>query len=142
MAKKTAAEKAADRLKAGGNRPQAGDFDKVFDRLHEVNDRMDEDRATHMGDMNGIYEEAAKELDVPKEIIAALYKQDRKERKSAVKFAKADQRTRESFQKAADAYGPESPLGAWAGRMAKASQATAAAAKTEDADTDDAKPEE
>ena len=132
MARKSAAEKAADRLAAGGNLPKAGDYDAIFDRLHEVNDRMDADRATHMGDMNGIYEEAAKELDMPKEIVAALYKQDRKERKAAIKFAKADQRTRESFQKVADAYAPESPLGQWAARMAKASQAGATATIAED----------
>lgn len=144
MAKTSAAEKAAARLKAGGNLPRADDFNNVFDRLHEVNDRMDGDRATHMGDMNAIYEEAAKSLDMPKEIVAALYKQDRKERKAREKFAKADQRTRESFQKAADSYlavDPASPLGQWAARMASASQVADAAAKKEDAETD-GKPEE
>lgn len=139
MARQTAAEKAAARLKAGGNLPSASDFDAVFDRLHDVNDRMDADRATHMGDMNGIYEEAAKALDMPKEIVAALYKQDRKERKQREKAAKGDQKTRESFQKAADSYlavDPASPLGQWAARMASASQATASARTAEDAETD------
>jgi hypothetical protein len=145
MAKQSAAEKAAARLKAGGNLPSSADFDAVFDRLHEVNDRMDGDRATHMGDMNGIYEEAAKALDMPKEIVAALYKQDRKERKAREKFAKADQKTRESFQKAADSYlsvDPASPLGQWAARMASASQATAAARTAEDEKTDGDEPKE
>lgn len=139
MAKTSAAEKAAARLKAGGNLPSVEEFNNVFDRLHEINDRMDADRATHMGDMNGVYEEAAKALDMPKEIVGALYKQDRKERKAAQKFAKGDQRTRESLQKAADVYiaqDPESPLGKWAARMAKASQAAAAATKTEAAGDD------
>lgn len=134
MARRSAAETAAAVAAAGHNLPKLAEYNSIFDRLHEVNDRMDNDRATHMGDMNAIYEEGAKALDMPKEIVAALYKQDRKERKAASKFAKADQRTRESFTKVADAYGADSPLGQWARRMANASQATASAAIAEDKD--------
>lgn len=132
MARQSAAEKAAARAAAGHNLPKRSDYDGYFDRLHEINDRLDEDSATHRGDMNVVYDEAATALNIPKEVVAALYKQDRKERKAAKKFAKADQVVREAFQKAADAYGAESPLGQWAGRMAAAAGAATAANVQED----------
>lgn len=137
MARKSAAEKAAERAAVGHNLPKASDYDGYFDRLHEINDRLDEDSATHRGDMNSVYEEAATALNMPKEVVAALYKQDRKERKAAKKFAKADQVVREAFQKAADAYGAESPLGQWAGRMAKAAGVSAAANIAENNETEE-----
>lgn len=115
----SAADKAADRA-ARPNAPTAEEMNEYLDRLHEINDRAEEDHATHMADMGAVYEEAAKELDMPKEAVAAAYKQDRKERKAAKKFAKADSRTRDAFSKIAQAYGDESPLGQWAARMASA----------------------
>lgn len=115
----SAAEKREAR-EARTNLPTRDEFDSYFDRLHEINDRMDEDRATHMADINAIYEEGAKELDLSKEVFAALFKQDRRERKAQAKAAKADSRTRDGFAKVAAAYGDESPLGQWAARMAKA----------------------
>lgn len=137
MARKTAAEKAAARGERGDNLPKRGEYDAFFDRLHEINDRLDEDSATHRGDMNAIYDEAADSLDMPKEVVAALYKADRKERKAMKKMAKADQRTRESYERAAVAYGPDSPLGQWAAHMAKAAGSSSEADKSEDADDKD-----
>lgn len=139
MARKTAAEKAAGRADRGHNLPKREDMDAFLDRLHEVNDRLDEDSATHRGDMNSIYEEMASALDMPKEVAAAVYKADRRERKAAKKAAKADQRTRQAYEHVAQAYGSESPLGQWALRMAKASGAATAGDAAEDAETD--KPE-
>lgn len=115
----TAAEKAETRA-ARTNVPTKEEFDTYFERLHEINDRLDEDSATHKGDMNAVYEEASKELDLTKEAIAAAYKEDRKRSKQEKKFAKADSRTRDSLLKLSTAYGEDSPLGEWAKRMADA----------------------
>lgn len=134
MARKTAAEKAAERGQRGDNLPKRAEYDGYFDRLHEINDRLDEDSATHRGDMNAIYEEGATALDMPKEVFAALYKADRRERKSVKKMAKADQRTRQAFERVAVAYGDESPLGQWAARMAKAAGSAPEADRAEDAE--------
>lgn len=144
--RKSAAEKAAERAGRGANTASPEEMNAFFDRLHEINDRMDEDMGTHRGDMNAVYDEAAVALDMPKEVVAALYKQDRKEQKAAKKFAKADSRTRDAFLRVAQAYGDDSPLGQWAGRMAAAAGTQAAADKAEDAEegeeTADKKPGE
>lgn len=132
----SAAEKAAAR-EARSNAPTAEEFDAFFERLHEINDRLDEDSATHRADMNTVYEEGAKELDLTKEAFIAAYKSDRKQQKEAKKFAKADSRTRDSLLKLAQAYGEESPLGQWAARMADAAGKAPAAAKDEDKDKTD-----
>jgi hypothetical protein len=149
MARKSAAEKAADRKAAtaaggaGHNLPPRADYDAFLDRLHIINDRMDEDRATHMGDINAVYEEAADTLDMPKEVFAAIFKADRKEQKAQKKAAKADTRTRQAYEKVAAAYGDDSPLGQWAGRMAKAAGKVADASKASDkADEPDAEQSE
>lgn len=137
MARQSAAEKKAARDMAGHNLPKREDYDGYFDRLHEINDRLDADSAAHRGDMNVIYDEAATALNMPKEVVAALYKNDRKERKAAKKFAKADQVVREAFQKAADAYGSSSPMGQWAARMAAAAGTAAAANIAENNETEE-----
>lgn len=142
MARKSAAEKAAERAAsaaaggAGHNLPPRSAYDAYLDRLHIINDRMDEDRATHMGDINAVYEEAADALDMPKEVFAAIFKADRKEQKAQKKAAKADTRTRQAYEKVAAAYGAESPLGQWAARMAAAAGKVADASKASDKVTD------
>lgn len=123
----SAAEKAAAREERT-NAPAQSEFDDYFDRLHEINDRLDDDSATHRGDMNAVYEEAAKELDMPKEVVAAMFKHDRKERKAQAKAAKSDSRTRQAYAMAAQAYGEESPLGQWCARMAAAGAGAATGA--------------
>lgn len=130
-ARVSAADKAAARA-ARSNAPTAEEMNEYLDRLHEINDRAEEDNATHMADMGSVYEEAAKELDMPKEAIAAAYKQDRKERKAAKKMAKADSRTRDAMAKIAQAYGDDSPLGQWASRMAAAATTAGAGQKDEE----------
>lgn len=118
-ARQSAKSKAAERA-ARLNAPSAAEFDNFLDRLHEINDRMDEDNGTHKADMKSVYDEAAKALDMPVEVVSALFKSDRRERKAQKKMSKADQRVRDSFMKASQAYGDDSPLGQYAKRMADA----------------------
>lgn len=139
MARQSAAEKAAARAAAaaggaGHNLPPRSAYDAFLDRLHIINDRMDEDRATHMADMGKVYDEAAAELDMPKEVIIGIFKADRREQKAQKKAAKMDSRARQSYQRLAEAYGAESPLGQYAARMAKAAGTGADTAKAEDAE--------
>jgi hypothetical protein len=105
------------------NMPTKEEFDSFFERLHEVNDRLDTDTATHRGDMNAIYEEGAKALGVTKEVVVSAYKKDRTRAKEEEKFKQADTRTRDSLLLVASAYGPDSPLGRWAAEMAEAAKA-------------------
>lgn len=127
----SAADKAAEREQRS-NAPTQAEFDAYFERLHEINDRMDEDMATHRGDMNAVYEEGAKTLDLTKDAFAAAFKRDRKRVKDEKKFSKADTRTRDSLLKVATAYGEDSPLGQWAMQMAKVAGAGSAADKKAD----------
>lgn len=105
------------------NMVTAEEIGAYLDRVHEINDRMDADRATHMGDMSAVYEEAAGELNMTKEVFIATYKKDRARMKAEKKFAKADSRTRDSLLQVAKSFGPESSLGQWAAQMAAAGSA-------------------
>ena len=134
--KRASAKEKAEGREARANAPTVEEFNAYFDRLHEINDRLDEDTATHRGDMNAVYEEGAKELDMTKEAFVAAYKRDRKRIKEEKKFAQADSRTRDSLMKLAQAYGEDSPLGAWAAQMAAVAGAGAKADKTADAKGD------
>lgn len=133
MARQSAKEKGQARAAAaalagpGHNGPPREAVDAFLDRLHIINDRMDEDRATHMSDMGKVYDEMATELDMPKEVVIATFKADRREQKAQKKAAKMDSRARQAYEKLAASYGPESPLGQYAARMAKAAGTTAAA---------------
>jgi hypothetical protein len=136
MARQTAAEKAAARGPAAGeighNKLPKAAYDEFLDRLHVINDRMDEDRATHMADMKKVYDDMAAQTDMPVEVCAGIYKADRREQKAQKKAAKMDSRARQSYERLAEAYGADSPLGQYASRMAKAAGKTAETIKAAD----------
>lgn len=136
MARKSAAAKAAERGGEGHNLPPKETYDDFLDRLHVINDRMDEDMGTHRADMLAVYEEMATACDMPKEVAIAIFKADRKEQKAQKKAAKMDTRSRQAYERLAAAYGEDSPLGQYASRMAKAAGANADKAKADDAETD------
>jgi hypothetical protein len=138
MARQSAAEKKAARQASAGtvghNQLPKSAYDEFLDRLHVINDRLDEDSATHKADMKKVYDDMAGQLDMPVEVCIGIYKADRREIKAQKKPAKMDSRARSSYLRLAEAYGNDSPLGQYAARMAKAAGATADANKTEDAE--------
>jgi hypothetical protein len=140
MAKKGKPAAAPPPAGAKQNAPTPAEMDTYFDRLHEINGRLDELSGELKGDMNSIYDEGAKALGMVKEVFVAAFKEDRRKRKQEAKFAKTDSRTRDSFLLLATTYGEDSPLGQWARRMADAVQVTARGGeKKADADKPEAK---
>lgn len=138
MARKTAAEKAAERTAggAGHNLPPRDTYDAFLDRLHIINDRMEEDNGQHRADMKAIYDEMVQTLDMPIEVVTGIFKADRREQKAQKKAAKMGSREKAAYEKLAAAYGSDSPLGQYAARMATAAGRSADAAKASDTETD------
>lgn len=90
-----------------------------FDSIHNELDDIEETNATSRGKIGRIYEKAADKLDVSKEALAFLFKEERSQRKKAQKAAKMDTRSRDSLERLGAAMPPDSPMSIWASNMAK-----------------------
>lgn len=88
-----------------------------FDDIHGNLDEMEEANAATRGAINRIYDKACDKLDVSKDALSFLFKEERRQRKAAAKAAKMDTRARDSLEKLSQAMG-DSPMGQWAKEMA------------------------
>lgn len=79
---------------------------------------MEEAAASHRAAIGRTYEKACTKLDVSKDALTFVFKEERKARKAAAKAAKMDTRARDSLFKLGQAMG-DSPMGQWATDMAK-----------------------
>lgn len=116
-----AAKKAKRVLKGGGggiNGITEEDVRQYFDQVHEISDEMEEASATSRGAINRVYEKACEKLDVSKDALTFLFKEERRQRKAQAKAAKMDSRARDSLQKLSQAMG-DTPIGQWANEMAQ-----------------------
>ncbi len=118
-----AAKKAAKPrvLKGGGggiNGITNDDVREYFDKVHNISDKMEEASAASRGEINRVYEKACEKLDVSKDALTFLFKEERRQRKAAAKAAKMDTRARDSLQKLSQAMG-DTPIGIWANEMAQ-----------------------
>jgi hypothetical protein len=116
-----AAKKAKRVLKGGGggiNGITEEDVRQYFDQVHEISDEMEEASATSRGAINRVYERACEKLDVSKDALTFLFKEERRQRKAQAKAAKMDSRARDSLQKLSQAMG-DTPIGIWANEMAQ-----------------------
>jgi hypothetical protein len=94
------------------------DVREYFDEVHEALDEMEESNATTRGEINRVYEKACDKLDVSKDALTFVFKEERRQRKAAARAAKMDTRARDSLERLSQAMG-DSPMGQWAQSMAK-----------------------
>lgn len=92
---------------------------EFFDKLHQEHDEAEEAAATHRGAINRIYEKGCDTMDVSKDALTFLFKEERAQRKKAAKAAKMDTRARDSLERLAASMPEESPMAKWAAGMAK-----------------------
>lgn len=90
---------------------------EYFDQVHEITDEMEEASAGSRAEIGRIYEKACTKLDVSKDALVFMFKEERRQRKAAAKAAKMDTRARDSLMKFSQAFG-DSPMGTWASEMA------------------------
>jgi hypothetical protein len=77
---------------------------------------MEEENATARGDIKAIYDRAAEKLDVTREGLKFLFKEERRKRKQAAQVARMDSRGRDTLRSVGHAMG--GGLGEWAVQMA------------------------
>lgn len=102
----------------GANGITLDDVREYFDKVHEISDEMEEASAGARGEIGRVYEKACEKLDVSKDALVFMFKEERRQRKAAAKAAKMDTRARDSLQKLSQAFG-DSPMGTWASEMAQ-----------------------
>ncbi len=90
---------------------------QFFDSVHEKLDGLEETSATVKGAINRIYEKACDKLDVSKDALTFLFKEERAQRKKAQKAAKLDSRARDSLERLGNAMPDGSPMAIWAKNM-------------------------
>lgn len=91
---------------------------EFFDKIHEVSDEAEESAASSRGAVGRLYEKACDRLDVSKDALVFVFKEERRQRKAAAKSAKMDTRARDSLERLGASLG-DTPMGTWATGMAK-----------------------
>jgi septation ring formation regulator EzrA len=90
---------------------------EFFDKIHEISDEAEETAAASRGEIGRVYDKACEKLDVSKDALTFVFKEERKQRKAAAKAAKMDTRARDSLERLGASLG-DTPMGKWATGMA------------------------
>lgn len=91
---------------------------EFMDQIHRETDEMEEAGAASRGAIGRIYEKASDKLDVSKDALKFVFKQERGQKKAQAKAAKMDTRARDSLERLGASLG-DTPMGQWATGMAK-----------------------
>lgn len=114
MAKRKKPDAATEEA-ARANGLDADQLQEYFDAIQEITDRMEAQNGAARSEIKDVYEKACDATDLPKRVLTHLVALERarirRERKESKKFEKTD---RDAFEMVAEAFGAESPLGAFA----------------------------
>ncbi len=99
-----------------------------LDELHSEFDDAEEASATSRGKINRIYDKACTKLDVSKDALKLLFKEERSQKKKVAIASKMDTRARDSFERLSATMPEGSPMANWARDILKNVQAVAAEA--------------
>lgn len=112
--------------KRGGGKPLKDQINGIdpalsrefFDKLHKISDEAEETAAASRGEIGRVYDKACDKMDVSKDALTFVFKEERKQRKAAAKAQKMDTRARDSLERLGASLG-DTPMGTWATGMAK-----------------------